>query len=63
MSDFTAKDIHQRARAHVHEAVCHTPSLTVLSTSLESLTVTEYVSYGKESLIREHSKSRQKANL
>lgn len=63
MSDFTAKDIQGRACANVHQSVCHTPSLTVLSTSPESLTVTEYVSYGKESLIREHAKSRLKANL
>lgn len=50
MSDFTAKDIQERACANVHESVCHTPSLTVLTTSLESLTVTECVSYGKEKL-------------
>ena len=60
MSDFTAKDIQERACANVHESVCHTPSLTVLTTSLESLTVTEYVSNGKQSLIREHAKIKAK---
>lgn len=62
MCDFTAKDIQERLRTNAHESVCHTPSLTVLTTSPKSLGVTEYLSYGKESLIREHAKLRLKAN-
>lgn len=55
--------LNEQFYSHVQVSVCHTPSLTVLTTSLKSLTGADYVSNGKESLIREHAKSRQKAKL
>lgn len=55
--------LNEQFYSHAQVSVCHTPSLTVLTASLKSLAGTDYVSYGKESLIREHVKSGRKAKL